>query len=64
VRGRFLCVALIASFLAANVAGAATTGQGQHHPKKGTHSGQHHGAKKHSQHSGAHKKNNKPHTGQ
>jgi hypothetical protein len=61
--GRLLSVVLIASFLAANVAGAATNGQGQHHPKKGTHSGQHHGAKKHSQ-SGAHKKNNKLHTGQ
>jgi Ni/Co efflux regulator RcnB len=62
VRFRLLSVALIASFLAANVAAAATNPQGQHHSKKGTHSG-HHG-KKHPQHSGAHKKNNKLHTGQ
>ena len=64
MRLRLLSVALIASFLAANVAAAATNTSGQHHPKKGTHSGQHHG-KKHSQHSGAHKKNNgKLHNGQ
>jgi len=54
---------LIASFLAAGVAGAATNSSPQHHPKKGTHSGQHHGKKKHSQHSGSQNKN-KLHTGQ
>jgi hypothetical protein len=54
---------LIASFLAANVAGAATNGQGQHHPKKGTHS-QHHSGKKQPQHHSNHKKGSKPHTGQ
>jgi hypothetical protein len=54
---------LIASFLAANVASAATNPPGQHHSKKGAHSGHH--AKKHPQHSGAHKKNsNKLHNGQ
>jgi Ni/Co efflux regulator RcnB len=64
VKGRFLTVALIASFLAANVAVAATNPPAQHHSKKGTHPG-HHGAKKHpQQHSGAHKKGSKPHTGQ
>jgi hypothetical protein len=64
VRLRLLSVALIASFLAANVAAAATNTSGQHHPKKGTHSGQHSG-KKHHQHSGTHKKNsNKLHSGQ
>jgi hypothetical protein len=56
VRFRLLGIALIASFMAANVASAATNPPGQHHNKKGTHSG-HHG-KKHPQHSGAHKKNN------
>jgi hypothetical protein len=55
---------LIASFLAANVAVAATNAPGQHHPKKGAHSG-HHGKKHSQQHSGAHKKNsNKLHNGQ
>jgi len=63
VRGRLLSVALIASFLAANVAGAATNGQTQHHPKKGTHS-QHHSGKKQPQHHSNHKKGAKPHTGQ
>ena len=64
MRGRLLSVALIASFLAANVAFAATNPPGQHHSQKDTHSG-HHGAKKHPQHSGAHKKNgNKLHNGQ
>jgi hypothetical protein len=53
---------LIASFLAAGVANAATNSP-QHHPKKGTHSGQHHGKKKHSQHQGSVNKN-KNHTGQ
>jgi hypothetical protein len=63
VRGRLLSVALIASFLAANVAVAATNPPGQHHPKKGAHS--HHGKKHSQQHSGAHKKNsNKLHNGQ
>jgi len=55
VRLRLLSVALIASFLAANIAAAATNTSGQHHNKKGTHSGQHSGKKHHN--SGAHKKN-------
>jgi Ni/Co efflux regulator RcnB len=64
VRGRLLSVALIASFLAANVAVAATNPPGQHHTQK-KHSGQHHNnAKKHSQHSGTHKKNANKHNGQ
>jgi Ni/Co efflux regulator RcnB len=63
VRFRLLSVALIASFMAANVASAATNPPGQHHSKKGTHSGQHHGKKHPQQHSGAHKKNNQLHTG-
>jgi hypothetical protein len=55
---------LISSFLAANVAAAATNTPGQHHSQK-KHSGQHHnGAKKHSQHSGTHKKNANKHNGQ
>jgi hypothetical protein len=57
VRGRLLSVALIASFLAANVAVAATNPPGQHHTQKKKHSG-HHGKKHSQQHSGAHKKNN------
>jgi Ni/Co efflux regulator RcnB len=64
VRGRFLSVALIASFLAANVAVAATNPNGQHHSQKNKHSGHHNGAKKHSQHSGTHKKNANKHNGQ
>jgi hypothetical protein len=64
VRGRLLSVALIASFLAANVAVAATNPPGQLHSQKKKHSG-HHGKKHSQQHSGAHKKNsNKLHNGQ